>query len=71
MKGRISYKTLVGLIATINTALTNLTTNTGGTPTEQQARAQLITAHAALLQSLATIAPLALWQKPQPGGATG
>lgn len=71
MKARESYGTLVALIKNTYSALNNLMTSTGGTPAEQQARSQLITAHAALLQSLASIAPLALWPKGQSGGATG
>jgi hypothetical protein len=70
-KARSSYASLVDLISATNAALTTLMTTTGGATAEQQARAQLIAAHAAFLQSLASIAPLALWQKAPSGSANG
>ena len=67
LKGRSSYRTLVGLIVTANTALNSLIGNPGALSVQEQA--QLITAHAALFESLAEIVPLALWH--EAGTATG
>jgi hypothetical protein len=69
LKGRNSYRTLVGLIVTANTALNSLIGNPGGLTVQEQT--QLITAHAALLESLAEIVPLALWHEGQANTAMG
>jgi hypothetical protein len=66
--GRQSYRSLVDLILNTKTALEGLVKNTVGVPADLHARSELIAADAALLQALANIAPLVLWQK---GGAAG
>ena len=69
LNGRNSYRALVGLLVTANTALNNLIGNPGALTVPE--RTQLITAHAALIESLADIVPLALWHKGQADTATG
>jgi hypothetical protein len=69
LKGRDSYRTLVGLIATATNTLNSLIAGPGGMTVQE--RTQLITAHAALLDSLADIIPLALWRKDEPNTTSG
>jgi hypothetical protein len=61
-KGRAAYQKLADLIVSTNTALGDIMKVTSAqTADDLRAYADLLSAHAALLQALANIAPVATW----------